>query len=161
MKRHMFAAGLALAVVAVLGFARPAAAQQVPFNGRLEGVLTSRTPLAPPFVFEQVETLTGNATYLGKYNLVILSTVNLKTLTATGSYHFVAANGDRLTATFVGRGMPTEMPGVVAIVETATITGGTGRFAGASGRFICERLYSPATGRSAGSFSGTISRPGP
>ena len=49
MKRHSSAASLALAVLAVLGLAGPAAAgDQVPFKGRLEGDVTV-TPLAPPF----------------------------------------------------------------------------------------------------------------
>jgi hypothetical protein len=41
-------------------------------------------------------------------------------------------------------------------VETATVTGGTGRFAGATGSFICERLFDTIAGTTAGSFEGTI-----
>ena len=49
MKRYSSAAGLALAVVAVLGLAGPVAAgEQVPFKGSFEGVVTI-TPLAPPY----------------------------------------------------------------------------------------------------------------
>ena len=51
-------------------------------------------------------------------------------------------------------------PGFLYIVETATITGGTGRFAGATGSFVCERLYDIAGGTTIGSFDGTISAPG-
>jgi len=46
-------------------------------------------------------------------------------------------------------------------VEIATITGGTGRFANATGGFVCERLYDNAAGTTIGYFDGTISRPGP
>jgi hypothetical protein len=49
---------------------------------------------------------------------------------------------------------------IVSIVEQATITGGTGRFAGASGTFTIERLFDPAAGTTSGSFGGTISAPG-
>jgi hypothetical protein len=42
-------------------------------------------------------------------------------------------------------------------VERATIMGGTGRFAGASGNFVVERLYNIGAGTTAGSFVGTIS----
>ena len=45
---------------------------------------------------------------------------------------------------------------LAAIVETDTITGGTGRFAGATGSFTVERLLDQATGISSGSFTGGI-----
>ena len=56
--------------------------------------------------------------------------------------------------------MPTGTPGVLYIVETATITGGTGRFADATGSFTIERYYDTAAGTTTGSFEGTISPPG-
>jgi len=87
--------------------------------------------------------------------------VNRAKGTAVGTYQFVAANGDRLTASFSGQATPTLAPGVLAIVETATITGGTGRFAGATGSFSCMRLFNTVTGKTTGSFAGTISAPGP
>src|SRR4051812_46914986 len=127
MKRHSPAAGLALAALVILGFAGPAAAgEQVPFKGRFEGVVTI-TPLAPPFVSVLVEA-TGNATHLGRFALAIPHVVNRATMNAMGSYEFTAANGDMLLADFTGHATPTPIPGVLSIVENATITGGTGRF---------------------------------
>jgi hypothetical protein len=79
--------------------------------------------------------------------------------TASGFYYFVAANGDTLTAEFDGVSTPVA-PGFLYIVETATITGGTGRFAGATGSFTVERLYDTLAGTTVGSFEGTISSPG-
>jgi hypothetical protein len=158
MKCHRSAASLGLAVLAVLGLTGPlAAVQQVPFLGRLDGVGTITG--GPPIVSVLVNA-TGNATQLGQFTLAIPHTVNLTTRTAVGSYQFVAANGDRLVATFSGRSMPTATPGVITIVETATITGGTGRFTGATGGFTCQRLFNRVTGRTTGSFQGTISLPG-
>jgi len=58
-----------------------------------------------------------------------------------------------------GQGTPTGMPGIVSIVETYTITGGTGRFAGATGNFTVERLINRATFASSGVISGTIILP--
>ena len=49
---------------------------------------------------------------------------------------------------------------MLEIVEDATITGGTGRFAGATGSFTCERLYDTIEGTTTGSFEGTISTVG-
>jgi hypothetical protein len=160
MKRHSSAASIALAVMAVLGLAGPGAAgEQVPFKGSLEGVVTV-TPLKPPNVSVLVKAM-GNATHLGQFALAIPHTVNRASMTATGTYQFVAANGDTLTASFSGKATLTATRGVLSIVEAATITGGTGRFAGATGSFTCVRLFNTVTGTTAGSFNGTISAPGP
>ena len=159
MKRFHLAASLALAVLVVLGLAASAAAgEPVPFKGSLEGDVTV-TPLTPPFVAVDVEA-TGEATHLGNFTLDIPHVVNRATRTAVGSYEFTAANGDTLTADFTGKATPTAIPGVLYIEETATITGGTGRFAGATGSFTAERLYDAVTGTTIGSFEGTISAPG-
>jgi hypothetical protein len=67
---------------------------------------------------------------------------------------FTAANGDVLIATFTGQA---QQGAIVSIVEHATITAGTGRFAAASGTFTVERQFNPATGATQGSFAGSIS----
>jgi len=85
--------------------------------------------------------------------------VNPATRTAIGSYEFTAANGDKVYAEFTGIATPTATPGVLYIEDTATITGGTGRFAGATGSFTGERLYDTVAGTTIGFFEGTISRP--
>ena len=156
MKRHRSAASLALAVLAVVGLAGPApAGEQVPFKGSFEGDVTV-TPLAPPLLRVDVEA-TGKATHLGKFTLDIPHVVDPATRTAVGSYEFTAANGDKVYAEFTGIATPTATPGVLYIEETATITGGTGRFAGATGSFTGERLYDTTAGTTIGSFEGTIS----
>jgi hypothetical protein len=159
MKRHTFAASLALAVVSILVPAgRATAGQQVPFKGSLDGVATV-TPLAPPVVFVLVEG-GGTATHLGQFSVSIPHLVNRSNSTVVGSYVFTAANGDTLTADFTGLVTATDVPGVRLTVDTATITGGTGRFAGATGSFTVERLVDTTAGTTAGSFMGTISTPG-
>jgi hypothetical protein len=156
MKRLISASTVVLAVLAMLGLARHAlAGEQVPFKGTLEGVV-SRSG-APPIVTVNISA-TGVATHLGAFELSIPHSVNVITRTATGSYLFVAANGDTLTATFTGASAPTADPTVLAIVEQVTITGGTGRFAGATGSFTSERLYDTIAGTTTGSFEGTISK---
>ena len=159
MKRYSSAAGLALAVVVALGLAGPAAAgEPVPFKGSLEGDVTV-SPLTPPFVQVDVDA-TGNATQLGEFALAIPHKVNRADRTAVGTYEFTAANGDMLFADFTGTATPTAIPGVLYIEETATITGGTGRFAGATGSFTCERFFDTIAGTTIGSFEGTISDDG-
>jgi hypothetical protein len=103
---------------------------------------------------------TGNATHLGQFTLAIPHRVNRANGTATGFYQFTAANGDTLSASFAGQSMPTPTPGVIYIVETATITGGTGRFAGSTGSFTCERLFDAVNFVTSGSFDGKITSPG-
>ena len=159
MKRHSVAASLALAIEAVLGLAGPAAAgEQVPFKGSLAGDVTI-TPLDPPFLSVLVDA-TGNATQLGQFTLTIPHIVNPANGTAIGSYEFTAANGDTLFADFTGQATPTATPGVLYIEETATITGGTGRFADATGSFTVERLFDTIALTTTGSFEGTVSSPG-
>ena len=146
---------LALAAFAVLGLAGPVTAgERVPFKGSLEGNVTV-APLTPPYVQVDVDAA-GKATHLGRFSLAIPHVVNRASSTAIGSYEFTAANGDTLTADFTGQAMPTETPGVLAIVETATITGGTGRSAWATGSFTTERLFDTVAGTTAGSFKGTL-----
>jgi hypothetical protein len=75
---------------------------------------------------------------------------------ATGFYQFTAANGDMLVAAFNGQSTPMT-PEIHHIVETATIKGGTGRFADATGAFTVDRLINVVTSTTSGSFDGTIS----
>ena len=132
---------------------------EVPFKGRWEGAVTARTPLPPGFLSISFEG-TGNATHLGRFTVEIRIVLNTTDRTLTGTYEFTAANGDTLTAAVTGKS-PLMPPGVPQTsVETATITGGTGRFASASGSFTVERVVDLATFLTTGSFNGTISSPG-
>ena len=131
--------------------------QEVPFKGRLEGTATI-TPGTPPFLSVSLEG-TGNATHLGHFTVEIPHVVNASNRTSTGTYEFTAANGDTLIAGFTGQATLTA-PGLLSIVETGSITGGTGRFADATGSFIVERMFNQVTGLTTGSFGGTLSSPG-
>ena len=155
MHRHISAICLGLALLLLVGFSGPAAAKdQVPFNGRLDGTVTV-TP-APPEVQVFIEA-TGNANHLGHFTLEVPHVVDPATRTGGGTYEFTAANGDKLFASF--KGSATQIaPGLLRLDEDATITGGTGRFADASGSFTCVRIFDMAAGTTTGSFSGTISR---
>lgn len=134
----------------------------LPFRGTLEGRHVSRTPLAPPVVSDRFEA-TGEATHLGRYEVVITATVDFgsRPVTGVGTYTFTAANGDRLVADHSGSSALVR-PGTVLITEQAIIdpARSTGRFAGATGTFTVERLADAATGvggATSGSFQGSIS----
>jgi hypothetical protein len=68
---------------------------------------------------------------------------------------FTAANGDALTATVLGQATRTG-PTTLSIVDAYTITGGTGRFADATGSFTLHSTVDGTTGVSSGTFSGAI-----
>ena len=74
----------------------------------------------------------------------------------------MAANGDSLLTVATAEATPPDENGLITIVETHTITpsGGTGRFAGASGTFTQRRLVQVNTDGAIndtfGSFEGTI-----
>jgi hypothetical protein len=102
---------------------------------------------------------TGNATHLGLYTYNLQASLHLPTLISSVTANLVAADGSTLFLAGSGIGTPTNVPGVVSIVETYTITGGTDRFDGASGYVTVERLLNRATLTSTGSISGTIVLP--
>ena len=138
------------------------AARLVPFRGTLEGVHVSRTPVAPPVVFDRFEA-DGRATLLGQFTSVIEATVDFgsRPVAGAGTYTFTAANGDLLVAAHTGSSSLVE-PGTVLITEVAVVDPerSTGRFAGARGTFTVKRLADAATGvggRTVGHFEGTIS----
>jgi hypothetical protein len=159
MKRHSSAASLVLALLAVLGLVGPVAAgEQVPFSGRFAGVTTITSDTSTTRCGDVDGT--GIATHLGLFTVTIPHCLTKATKSTIGSYYFTAANGDTLSANFSGQASLTSTPGVLFEVENATITGGTGRFAGATGGFTVERLADTIALTTIGSFYGTISSPG-
>ncbi|MFL5575151.1 MAG: hypothetical protein ACJ79S_04155 [Gemmatimonadaceae bacterium] len=129
-------------------------ATALPFHGTLDAVETGQFQPATNRVLVHLEG-TGTATHLGRYTLVADFIVNPVAHTVVGTLVLTAADGATLTATATGQATP--LPnGIRAAVETATITGGTGRLAGATGSFVIERTLTLATGVSSGSFDGVI-----
>lgn len=149
---------LLLGVVASMVFAS-SGERQLLFKGSMQAVENNEVDW--PTIYVHGSGL-GNATTLGKFTVTYEAIVHNDENgvgTATVTAHFVAANGDSLFAEASGLGIPTETPGVNKIVEQYTITGGTGRFAGASGNFTVERLINLATGETSGTLNGTIILP--
>jgi len=147
------------AIFVIALFASPAmASEQVPFNGLWLSHETYDVQFPVMFVHG---TATGYATQIGRYTATYEEQVDLLTGSSVGAITLVAANGDVIFATQTGQGDPTPDPDIFSIVEVSTITGGTGRFAGATGTFTITRLVDLTTGDSSGSFNGTISSPAP
>jgi hypothetical protein len=158
MKCRHSAASLVLAVLATLGLAGPAAAQhQVPFHGVFEGDYTV-TPIPGTPTATLVVSASGVGSQVGAFELEIPHVVNFATSNATGSYLMTAANGDMVIGTFTGHATPIGTDGHYAmLVEEVTITGGTGRFEGATGSFTAVRLIDRVNLLTVGYYEGSIS----
>ena len=160
MKTSIYLPMAAMFLTAALVGPAAAAEKQVPFSGSVQGNETDVFQGPPPGSLLVDGSVTGIATHLGRCTLTYKVTVNLLAGSSTGFAQLIAANGDSIFTTIVGQGEPTDTPGIARIVEINTITGGTGRFAGAKGSFTLERLVDLATGVTSGSFHGTITSPG-
>jgi hypothetical protein len=148
------------AVLLTAALAGPAAAGEfVPFSGTLQAQETSSPGPLPGTILED-GTGGGIATHLGRFTLTWKFTVNLADGTGSGTVHYIAANGDEIFITAVGKAVPASQPGFFLITESETITGGTGRFANAQGSFTVVRLEDFNAGSSSGSFLGIITSPG-
>jgi hypothetical protein len=151
--RHpLFVALLVAFMVSLALAAVSAAAAETPFKGTVDAVETGPVVFPTRFVDRDG---TGNATHLGNYTEHVTMVINIPTMSSTGAATFTAANGDTLLATVAGQATRTS-PTTLSIVEVYTITGGTGRFAGASGAFTLESTLDQTTGVSYGTFSGAI-----
>ena len=121
----------------------------LPFRGSFEG--TEVDQVVPPHLLVN-GTAEGTATQLGRYTATFSVVVTLATSSSTGAITLVAANGDELAGTLTGQGTAIA-PNVAHIIENVTISGGTGRFAGATGAFTIDRTLDQLTGQSSGSLT--------
>ena len=153
--RHSRLIGLVAAfAVSLASVAVSAVAAETPFKGTVNAVETGQVVFPTRFLDREG---TGTATYLGKYTEHVVMQINIPTMSSTGAATFTAANGDTLTASVVGQATRTG-PTVLSIVEVYTVTGGTGRFADATGTFTLKSTVDQTTGVSSGTFSGAIDR---
>ena len=146
---------LIMAMLMVAALASPAMAQKPVL---LRGVMQASevdTGFQFPLAGKALEG-TGRATHLGKFTLVADFAVNVTDLTAAGTFRMTAANGDSLIGTSLGVGA---LEGSIArITETYSVTGGSGRFSGATGTIVIWRVLDTATGHSAAVMIGLIDK---
>lgn len=147
-----------------------------PFQGVIEGVLQVFPPFAPGSDPACNANFTGDLTapgpaisvldeaeawfsHLGHARLVAVSCVDPLSSVSSGWGFIEAADGDRLTISFENTALPTGDPSVLKTEGSQWITGGTGRFADASGTQWCSfqgQFDSPTTATITGECSGTI-----
>jgi hypothetical protein len=99
---------------------------------------------------------TCQLSHLGRTGFDGTLEVNVLLGTQTGIRTFTAANGDELYATAAGTAAPVG-PGLIGFSATFTFTGGTGRFANASGTAQGNGVANQVTQTTTVSIEGTIS----
>ncbi len=134
-----FTMGLLITSAALL-----ASGADLPFHGTMLG--NESSTLSPPHISAEGSGK-GTATHLGQFQVTWESASD--NLVGHASYEFTAANGDKLTARTEGDGQAdiSQYP-MVIVSETDTITGGTGRFQGASGTFTLTTVIIVLSGTS-------------
>lgn len=134
----------------------PTKTTRIPFRGTLQSNESYRTISPTMFVTARGS---GEATLLGQITVHYRSEVNLSDLSQSGSVSLAGIDGDSLLATGVGQAIEDRTSGMFRVVENYTITGGTGRFARASGTLTLKRRVSAKAGTTSGSFEGYIVLP--
>jgi hypothetical protein len=119
-------------------------ATSVPFKGSWSGVTTSATFENFPPVVTIIAEGSGQLTHLGRYSMASPHTTDVFTGETIGDQIFTAANGDMLTAYCAGFPLPQPDMTVVGSLD-CEITGGTGRFEGATGSYVFFLTAVPRT----------------
>ena len=135
------------------------ASENLPFRLGDEGTITFTSPSVPAPTAG-----TGNATHLGNITSNGILTVvgeascigNEVGFSAEMQDTFTAANGDKVTTEITMQLCPIA-PGIYHGVGTYVVTGGTGRFAGATGSGVFDGTGNFSTGTIICALNGTIS----
>jgi hypothetical protein len=146
---------LLLAVLGLLtvvsAFPAAFASHSTPFNGSGTGTFTDTSPTTV------LITGTGNYDHLGLTTLRFPSTITGPAVcggfTATEQDNYTGANGDSVYLTVHDTICPTSTPGAFQLDGSFTITGGTGRFANASGSGTVSAAVT-FTSATSGTFTG-------
>jgi hypothetical protein len=104
----------------------------------------------------------GFATPLGRISLTSNAGINQATLMLAGTFTMTTPSGAAVTGLYTGTLLPGAAPGTFTFVLDATVTAGTGRFAGATGDFfmVAPVALSPSgLGTFDATFSGLLTLP--
>jgi hypothetical protein len=131
MPRKVYCLVLFAVAAAALVASTTAGATTVPYKGSDVGTWANGTEPCPgSFII----TTSGVATYLGSYTYSSHECATGDT-TYAGVFTLTAANGDTITGTYSGDVVSVNSVGDVYYEQTNTVTGGSGRFDGATGSF--------------------------
>jgi hypothetical protein len=150
---------LFIALAALVLPVQAAAGEQVPLKGGDSGSFTLTPDACGTGVFAVVIDDAGEATHVGAYAYHANECFNAATGAFSGTFTITAANGDTIFGTYAGAVV--DVVGDLGFYEQDNvITGGTGRFVGASGEFHLSGIANLATLESSQEISGTVSSPG-
>jgi hypothetical protein len=129
----------------------------VAIKGSLQGEADPPVFEPPPSPFFTTHLVaTGQASHLGRFTLDFSHRVNLDSLEGIGDAVFTFPNGDTLKTHATGTATPAGTPTAFTVVEIHEVTGGTGRFAGASGEFTVTRAVDFTNPFTSGEIDGSI-----
>ena len=131
----------------------PAQPTRFPFKGTLQSNETYSRVSSAMYV---IANGFGESPLLGSFTVSYHAEVNLLDFSEVETIHFVGSNGDSVQAKGLGQSMEDRTPGMHNVVQIYTITGGTGRFVGASGTFTLKRLVSRTAGIASSTFEGYV-----
>jgi hypothetical protein len=152
---------MALGLVLALAWASASeAGEALRFKGNDAGPFSVTSPPGSP-VAATVDHTTGHSPELGAYLVVAQESVDLGSLEVRdGSFTIITAGGDTITGTYSGSAGLTAEPTVITYKVSGPITGGTGRFAEATGRITFRGVADLSTGLLSETVTGSISKRG-
>jgi hypothetical protein len=135
----------------------------IPISGTIAGSESDAPFPNPAEGFYVNGSVTSTDTQLGPFTLFYTVPVDFAFLGTppgnAGASRLIvgdAANGDSILTCLIGNNPGSCANGDFHVVETDTIIGGTGRYAGARGSFTMDRCLNLVTGETSGTISGTI-----
>jgi hypothetical protein len=177
-KGHTLLAAIATVIIVSVGSpASVEASDPKPFDGTFDGELTffapfspgssptcnanfSGDPSAPGAVVTVVDSANGRFSGMGVVTLESTTCVDPNSPYSQGHGVIIASNGDRVFIDFDNLAAPDpDNPGGLILTGGQWVTGGTGRFEGATGTQTCSitlSFTSPTTGVVQGTCTGTI-----
>jgi hypothetical protein len=154
-RRHAL---VALLVLPALALPMQAAADDLlPMKGTESGTFQLLGPCETGGLVLEVNG-SGHSIQLGQYDGRYRECLDPATGAVTnGTFTLTSADGDKVFGTYSGQAVPTDDPTVVHYEDPGVITGGTGRFADASGVLTTSGLANLATGEYSGTLTGSVS----
>jgi len=116
----------------------------------------STSVFEPPVTLVITGTESGTATHLGPFTATSEDRVDTTIPAGTGTFDFTADNGDELWTTTVGVSNELPAPNISNVTLAATIVGGTGRFANATGTLTIRFTETIDFANHSATGSGTI-----
>jgi hypothetical protein len=166
--RWIISAVAALCAMLVALPQQAAAANLVPFRATVAETFTAG-PCPPMPSLCVTSTGSGQATHLGNVREATVTVLDLASKPGPGcatdghaetrATTLFAANGDQITLVGTGYSCPTG-PTTLTAVDSYVVTGGTGRFSGASGGGTIAGTIDLANGTAVDTFSGVLSEAG-